>query len=64
MSETRQRTLPAEAVERLTHANMLRRTGRHAEYMAAMKDIEWLLMGASQETRDALFGDDAPRARS
>jgi hypothetical protein len=39
---------------------MLRRTGRHAEYMAAMKDIEWLLMGASQETRDALFGDDAP----
>jgi len=56
--------LPAEAVERLTHANMLRRTGRHAEFMAAMKDVEWLLMGASQETRDALFGDDAPRARS
>ena len=57
MSETRQRTLPAEAVERLTHANMLRRTKRYAEYMAAMKDVEWLLMGASQETRDALFGD-------
>lgn len=54
-------TLPSEAFDRLAHANSLRRAGRLAEYLAAMRPIEEMLATMPPSARDVLFGDDAPR---